>query len=188
MFSEELKKNTAVAHLELERKMIPLLKQINSKEDYVELLDFLYGYYKPLESNIQPFSSGISFHQHTPNIEKDINELEPSHKFSGRVAADIPAFDSREKALGALYVLEGSTLGGQIISKMLAKQITGSDVNSFSFYNPYGDATNQKWSEFKKLLDADYTAEQKALISEGANETFTTLHKWMSSYGASQDN
>lgn len=172
--------------MELERKMIPLLKRISNKEEYVELLDFLYGYYKPLEANLQQFASGISFHQHAPNIEKDINELEPSHKFSGRQAEDVPEFDTPEKALGALYVLEGSTLGGQIISKMLAKQITGSTVDSFSFYNPYGDATHQKWGEFKKLLDADYTAEQKALISEGANETFTTLHKWMSSYGASQ--
>ncbi|RYG00257.1 MAG: biliverdin-producing heme oxygenase [Chitinophagaceae bacterium] len=188
MFSEELKKNTAVAHLELERKMIPLLKQISSKEDYVELLDFLYGYYQPLESKIKPFVTGINFHQHTPNIEKDIIELEPTHIFSGRVAEDVPDFNSAEKALGALYVLEGSTLGGQIISKMLAKQITGSSVNSFSFYNPYGDETHQKWSEFKKLLDANYSAEQRELITQGANETFSTLHKWMLSYGGSQNN
>src|SRR5690349_338224 len=114
MFSKELKEYTADAHVALERKMIPHLRNISSVPDYVRLLDFMLGYYEPLTNLLQQHMPDQLTHSPAANLKKDIKQLDPSHKRSGITAAELPEVKSATAALGVLYVVEGSTLGGQI--------------------------------------------------------------------------
>jgi heme oxygenase (biliverdin-IX-beta and delta-forming) len=184
MFSDDLKHGTATAHLELEKKMIPHLKKITSTTHYIRLLDYLHSYYDLLEQQLQPW---MLHDQRKPDAERirfDLNQLQPGYVIKSRENVIVPRVDSYERALGVLYVLEGSTLGGQIITGMLTKQLGTSDAAIFTYYNPYGDGTSNHWQAFKDRLNQPLTDTQRQQVTAAANETFETLKRWISDYGS----
>ena len=61
-----------------------------------------------------------------------------------------PRLASRAEALGLLYVIEGSTLGGRIILKQLAA--LGIDRRGLDFLDPYGAETGRMWRQFLAVL------------------------------------
>jgi heme oxygenase len=182
MFPEELKETTADAHMALERKMIPHLKNITSIADYTKLLSFLHVYYAELDDRLTPYVEAGLYHSHSENIRRDLQHLNGHQTFTWTHIPQMPEIDSTEKALGVLYVLEGSTLGGQVITTMLLKQLNSPDSTGFSFYNPYGEETMARWQKFKARLNGPFTDKQKQAIIDGANATFSSLNRWISSY------
>ena len=83
-------------------------------------------------------------------------------------------------ALGAIYVLEGSTLGGKIIKDLIWKQLGISSNLGFAFFNGYGSDTVTMWQTFKLAIDRQsFTKGESLEITAAANSTFTTLKKWM---------
>jgi heme oxygenase len=75
------------------------------------------------------------------------------------------------EALGALYVLEGSSLGGRVILKELKRR----DVSlaGLGFLDPYGADTSRRWQSFLAILEREITScEQKADAVKGALDTF----------------
>ena len=83
---------------------------------------------------------------------------------------------NKYEALGALYVLEGSTLGGQIIVKRL-KSILGPHL-SHHFYTGYGEYTYPKWNNFMTHLSnclAHSHPQNVQLVIDGAIKTFDSI-------------
>ncbi len=80
---------------------------------------------------------------------------------------------SEAEALGALYVMEGSTLGGKMISKSLRK-CADWPLKGASYFNPYGDRTGVMWAAFQDELEAVPISQADGVI-RGANQTFATL-------------
>ncbi len=183
IFSDELKRSTATAHLGLERRIIPHLKKIRSKDDYIRFLDYLHSFYDALDQRLQPWFSEPGRVSDAARIRQDIRQLDPGFEFTVRESVEVPQVDSYERALGVMYVLEGSTLGGQIISGMLTKQL-GDISNAYTYYNPYGESTFEKWNHFKEKLNQPFTPEQQQEMIAAANETFKTLNTWMADYGS----
>ena len=62
-----------------------------------------------------------------------------------------PGIGSLGRALGRMYVLEGSTLGGRTIHRALAK--AGQDARGLGFLDPYGERTGERWRSFVAALD-----------------------------------
>ncbi len=52
-----------------------------------------------------------------------------------------------------LYVLEGSTLGGQVIRKRLLAR--GQAMTGLSFLDPYGPETGRRWKDFLAVLQRE---------------------------------
>jgi heme oxygenase len=75
-------------------------------------------------------------------------------------------------ALGCLYVLEGATLGGRVISRHLATLGIG-PANGGLFFNGYGARTGEMWQSFQ-LKAAEYcvTDAQIEVAVQGATWTF----------------
>ncbi|RYY20172.1 MAG: hypothetical protein EOO04_20525 [Chitinophagaceae bacterium] len=184
MFSDDLKRSTATAHLELEKKMIPHLKKISAETHYIRLLEYLHSYYELLDKQLQPWLHIDGRIPDAERIKNDLNQLQPGYPIHRYANVIVPVVDSSEKALGVLYVLEGSTLGGQIIKGMLTKQLGSINAGAFTYYNPYGESTNEKWKEFREHLNQPLTEEQQREVIAGANETFETLKRWISDYGS----
>jgi heme oxygenase len=181
MLTEELKESTADAHQASEKKMIAALKKIHSPVDYVRMLNWLHGFYAPLESRIRHYLTP----EQLPDIEKryraeyllwDINE-------SGiqtpppEACKDLPVIDSFHRALGAFYVVEGSTLGGQIIAGMISRELDS--LKSLSFFVAYGAETRRMWLTFKEFLNRPFLAEQRREIIAAAEDTFITFKNWI---------
>lgn len=76
------------------------------------------------------------------------------------------------RLLGALYVLEGSTLGGMVIRKRIAAALS-LDEDEIQYYTGYGRDTAARWAEFKSRMNAlQLTQTERADVIDGANQTF----------------
>ena len=87
----------------------------------------------------------------------------------------LPEISGHAAALGAMYVIEGSTLGGQIICNMLKKQLKIED--GLSFFSGYGEQTIPMWKRFQAVLDLP-GSQQGDKIIEAANDTFGKFEVW----------
>lgn len=94
--------------------------------------------------------------------------------------APAPAWDVAG-AMGVLYVVEGSTLGGRIIARELERSIGVTPDAGGQFYASYGDDRGPRWTTFKGALDAFGTAHPEAVDAavRAAADTFDVLRTWM---------
>jgi heme oxygenase len=72
-------------------------------------------------------------------------------------------------------VVEGSTLGGQVISRQLAK----ADILLRSYFSGYGEQTGSLWKAFCQLLDREATPDNQAELVQSASLTFQKLDAWL---------
>jgi heme oxygenase (biliverdin-IX-beta and delta-forming) len=178
MFSDELKSSTMHVHTGLEKKLVARIRKVQSVNDYVDLLRLMYGYYKPLQEKIQPAVS-INIHvRYADSILNDIRDLGSTDNHIP-VCNLIPALNTPGSILGALYVTEGSMLGGRIITKMISKQLNISSEKGFSFFNAYGDDTQVMWEKFKNLLNHPRPEKEQTEMVNAAIDTFSTFNDWI---------
>jgi heme oxygenase len=89
---------------------------------------------------------------------------------------NLPALDSRAAALGSLYVLEGSALGGQFIAAQVRRTLGLSPERGAAYFHGAGPGTAARWREFQVLLAAEpadaLTVDQ---ASHAAVRTFQAL-------------
>lgn len=181
LLTEQLKENTADVHQSTEKKMIVALKKIETKEDYIHMLNWLYGFYAPIETLVRQQLTednfpGITKRSRAEYILWDIRESGVETP-QPETCEQLPVIDSFHSALGALYVLEGSTLGGRIIAGMISRSL--GSVNSLSYFNGYGAETGNMWNAFKDFLNQPFTIEQKEEIIAAAEDTFLTFKTWI---------
>jgi heme oxygenase (biliverdin-IX-beta and delta-forming) len=98
---------------------------------------------------------------------------------------DLPAVEDTDEALGRLYVLEGSTLGGTFISRHLATLPTlGPDVRLGAF-SPYGTETGAMWHAYRRVTRERVAAGGNAgRVVGAARATFTALAAWCAPVGS----
>jgi heme oxygenase len=83
-----------------------------------------------------------------------------------------------DEALGRLYVLEGSTLGGAFIDRHLAglPGLGGIRLHAFS---PYGAETGAMWHAFRQVTrDRVARGGDPAVMLDAATSTFRSLAAW----------
>jgi heme oxygenase len=180
--SQRLKKGTAEAHQQTETILAPRLASIRTIDDYACILKMFYGYFSPLEKAISHYITtavlpDVHERRNSLFILRDLEAIGCSTE-KLLTCQDIPKIISIPRALGAMYVLEGSTLGGRMISKMMMKNTSVVfDESYLNFFNGYKEDTGNKWKAFLSVIER-YEAEGNELI-DSANETFDGLTKWM---------
>lgn len=96
---------------------------------------------------------------------------------SARAAQALIRLDCPAAALGALYVLEGSALGGQVLVPQLARHLGVRPDHGARYFHGFGERTGAMWREFRQLAQhhagADETQQADAL--RGAAQTFEAL-------------
>ncbi|SET36292.1 Heme oxygenase [Geodermatophilus poikilotrophus] len=98
---------------------------------------------------------------------------------------ELPAVEDTDQALGRLYVLEGSTLGGTFIARHLATlPALGPDVRLGAF-SPYGAETGAMWHAYRRVTRERVAAGGDAdRVVAAARATFTALAAWCTPVGA----
>lgn len=183
MFSEVLKERTGAQHAALEKNFIKQIKMIRSTHDYVKLLWILHGYYAAVEHDLKPHLEqphhlqDYTRRRKTQSLLNDLNFFSASR--SVNLCKEVPHVNSYPAALGAMYVLEGSTLGGQIIAGIIAKQLGIEPTDGFSFFTSYGVEVKQMWESYKQILHGPFNEDEKNEILETAIQTFTTFKQWI---------
>lgn len=180
MLSERLKNETAEAHKKAEGGL-PFFKQDFTVDQYKSMLQRLHDLYQPLEKSLATHLDGkvdlnLSERLNKADLLKaDLSELglfETTSKSKFTIS-------SVEAAIGTLYVIEGSTLGGQIISKKLKSSLQLSEPQ-MQFFRGYGDKTGPMWQKFKTFLDSESVGSYNSdKIVAGAEEAFTFISEAM---------
>jgi len=180
----KLKESIQPYHKRLESK-VDWFKPGFSRTDYLELLQKFWAYYSPLE---QKFNQIPELKRWLPDFRQraklplllmDLHNLGLTDEtLRQRLwCTDLPRLSEPDSALGCLYVIEGSTLGGQVISGHLKQTFAMDKTNGAAFFNGYGDATGAMWLTFKEAI-SDADVDQETVIT-AACETFSTLEKWL---------
>ncbi|SFA38108.1 Heme oxygenase [Pedobacter suwonensis] len=80
------------------------------------------------------------------------------------------------EVLGALYVLEGATLGGNVIKKhILANPNFINQEGGLNYYGVYGDELSTKWKSFVMVINEHVAEADYERCSNSANQTFNNL-------------
>ena len=185
MFSDVLKKRTLSVHMGLEKKLVARIRNIRTITDYTDLLKLMYGYYKPLQDRVHPhiedfLISNGSDTRKAENILSDLAELAGKDCTDIPVCCKLPQVETQASSLGALYVTEGSTLGGQIITQMITKQLGIGDRVGFSFFNAYGADTLYRWQNLKSIINRSRNEQEENEMIDTAVATFSTFNDWLS--------
>jgi len=186
MILQRLREETVQHHSAIESQM-PLLDPQMSPSTYRHLLARFWGYYAPLEDRLRTELEiywpdqeyKCSDRVKVPHLEKDLRVLGESLDPLER-CTNLPELNTPAQVLGCLYVIEGATLGGQIISKHLLANLGLGIDNGAAFFNGYGANSGNQWQSFRLFLtkNAEPINQDDAIVAS-ANETFITLGEWL---------
>jgi len=187
MILQLLKDVTRESHAALELQM-PLLDADLRPTAYQHMVQKLYTYHKPLEVLLLSSPSfadiGIEYAERakTARLARDLEALglRASDIEQMRLCDALPPLEKQSHIWGCLYVLEGATLGGQIVARHLQASLNLTPETGASYFSGYGVNTGPQWKTFCALLTA-YAArtDDTTDILAGANATYATLSAWM---------
>jgi heme oxygenase len=187
--SVQLREATTSLHLEVERAL-GLPDAIKDLGGYARCLRQFYRLYQPLEvvlgsfNNWQAAGIDIDACAQAGRLAADLRVLgvEPT-TLEAAPRQSMPRLPDFAQALGALYVLEGSTLGAQFILPRLADQLGDSLDGATSFFSGHGARTRVCWKHFREALDryGVQFPESRGDVVEGAQSTFAAIGSWMQS-------
>lgn len=192
---EALKTQTRAQHDQIERSplMARLFAPAYGPAEHRELLLAKLGYYRPLEAALHPFASVIPqfpARLKVPALEQDCRELGVAQAALDAVplCTALPRINCDAQALGVMYVLEGSTLGGLVIVRQLRSVLSEPELKHH-FYGGYGQNTMAFWSLFRNALMhfAQAQPAQWNQVIASAQTTFLTLDQWLTHCRQQQD-
>jgi heme oxygenase len=173
-----LKESTMDLHKEIEQHM-PVFRKDFDKNKYQELLKKMHSFYKPFENSIQTSletqGQGEFYKERykTPQIEADLKSLNTEPMSFAQ--PEMPTMNSLAAVAGALYVIEGSSLGGQIICKYLKENLALAP-EQIHFFQGYGPLTGKRWQEFQKWVGTlDFNEEETKVAVASARDTFKSM-------------
>lgn len=137
---------------------LDLPASIAGKADYIRLLRTLWSFYRPLEARLDTIEGLAGALPDWPARHKsqllaaDLASLGAGLPHENRATnAALAGVDDLAAAFGALYVVEGATLGGAIVGPSIRATLAGAD-DAFAFYGCYGAQIGPRWREFIAAL------------------------------------
>ncbi|MBC7599269.1 MAG: biliverdin-producing heme oxygenase [Polaromonas sp.] len=183
-----LKAATSSRHAALERRL-PLLDADLSHATYRLFVQRLFGFYEPMEVQLlaAPWWNAVGLdytgRHKTPRLRQD---LQASGEGQASIEAlprcqRLPPLENQAQLWGCLYVIEGATLGGQIIIKHLNAQLGLSASSGASFFDGYGATTGSHWKAFCAAVpaDGDDAPGGRDAMLHSANLTFDLFSEWL---------
>lgn len=179
MLQEKLKTATKGNHDELEELMFvnEIMNKTLTLEQYKTLLATNYIVHAAIESRLHDALDaelktvlGIENRHKVAALEQDL--LEMNIQKNELDALDFDFLKKRDfnnaSSLGAMYVLEGATLGGNVIHKKLKANPVFEGL-SLKYYTVYAQELMPNWLSFVKVLntsvpEADHTAAEESAV------------------------
>lgn len=188
MFLQNLRSETALSHSTLEQNpySVALMSPTVTLKDYADYLQKLYGFVSGFETTIYPLLKSID-----PKIElrgksklmqSDFEQLQ----IDSLTIPIVPEacfkinYPDVISALGGLYVLEGSMLGGVMIKKHLSEKLRNETADNTKYLTGYGAETGKIWKNFLNILsDNAPDIETQNIVINSAKNTFDLLNQWI---------
>lgn len=182
---EELRAATAHCHRRLEKRM-DVGQRFSSAAGYRQYLEVMFGFYAPFEQAlsahpVRSVLTDFAARRKTAWLSDDLAALGVSADCLARLprCAGIPVCQDEAAALGSLYVLEGATLGGQVLLPMVEQRLRLTRARGASYLAGYGHDTRAMWQRFGSVVESwcDNSA-RRATAAAAAVATFESLEAW----------
>lgn len=190
MILDRLKHETRDAHITAERA-VEQYHYLESIDGYRQLLERFWGFYHPFERQIVERSEwaehGIDIRPRmkAPALARDLRALghTPATLSVLPECGALPPLDEFPYVTGCLYVLEGATLGGQIITRQLGPSLGITAEAGGSFFASYGHDIGAMWRSYRALLISVTTGTEAGdaedAVLRGAHAMYDALTRWM---------
>jgi heme oxygenase len=176
-----LRTATAHEHEQVE-SALDLLNPALDRARLTEVLTLLHGFWRTAEDGLDAWA------EREPADSAGVDW--PSRRRGALFAADLRALGAQpadgvpelppvagtDEALGRLYVLEGSTLGGTFIDRHLATLPDLAPTVRLRAFSPYGPETGARWHAFRRFTRARTEDPERVVAAAGA--TFRALAGW----------
>lgn len=184
MLQDKLKSATKAHHDGLESLMF--VHQIMNKtltiSQYKTLLATNYIVHAAIESKLHAqLDQGLQEQLDIQNREKvnalllDLQEMNMDPAELDTIDFDFSPKDSgNAAALGAMYVLEGATLGGNVIQKKLRANPAFGGLN-LHYYGVYSAMLMPKWISFVEILNSNVPEKEHEIAERSAITMFTKI-------------
>lgn len=175
---------TATRHRQVERR-IDVRASFGSAAAYGAMLSRLFGFHAPLEAELRGWPSVIDGVAPLPRRDRLAADLvavgvDPSavavHTTPVGLPRDAPG------RVGALYVIEGSALGGAILARLAERRLGLTAATGAAFF--HGDAgpgSDDRWALVLAAIDVEGAAGRLDAVIAGARRTFDRLDAWLAS-------
>ena len=183
----QLKLATQMWHRTIEKNT--LIRKLTTKQiqlhEYRSILEKLYGFIAPCESillNTRDYQYLLQNRSKTPLLHQDLLALGSTEQSLTKLplCQNIPRFTTLGSGLGYLYVIEGSTLGSQIITHCIQNNLALSPELGLRYFYGYGPQTKWQWQTFCDMLKKFDNCESiKNDAVHTAVHTFILLDQWL---------
>ncbi|MBA2284507.1 MAG: biliverdin-producing heme oxygenase [Ktedonobacteraceae bacterium] len=185
MFLASLKEATQALHRKLEHD-VDIFHTITTLESYSRLLQKFLGFYLPVEPRLLGVQNRYDLQVHlrgrlkSPLLLRDLSEIAAQQVTGVPLCETLPTLTCPAHVWGCLYVLEGSTLGGTLISKHITRELGLTAEHGCAFFGSYGSQVGSMWQMFTCTLEAYVsTHHEEQIIIASACETFAVLSQWL---------
>jgi heme oxygenase len=186
-FLQRLRNTTASSHEALES--LPASKKIIdpavTKSEYTTYLSLMYSVIHDTETLIFPVLENsipdLHLRQKSAALAADLNFLGANLPLNHSPLKTTNYSANTAFALGVMYVIEGSTLGGRVIYKNIHSALGYTEASGAAYFAGYGGTTGSKWKSFIELL-VNYAEEHgcEDEIISGANFAFNAIKNHLS--------
>ncbi len=183
--SARLRSETRDLHSAIERQ-VDVMRPDLSQDQYRDLLQRFYGFYAALECRLasvpglEAVCPDFASRKKVSLLERDLTALgmtlDAIHSLPH--CGELPDLASAHQALGCLYVTEGATLGGAMISRHVAATLKFARDSGSAFFNSYGDQRGNMWKSLTDFINALPVAHETAVVV-AARQTFVFFTTWL---------
>ena len=149
---------------------------------YVECLRQIYGVVAAWEeraAEVAPLwiRPALIARQRKSLLELDLSWFGVTQKNHSRPM--LPEMKDSSSFFGTMYVMEGSTLGGQVIARHVEAVLHLSEGRGYSYFRGHGSQTGSLWKEFCEMLRLRIPDGQTDAVVISAKAMFNVYGMWM---------
>lgn len=180
---QRLREVTAELHQSVEKR-VDLVSPDFDLPRYVLLLKRFYGFWAPIEASLQQVPGlfhpalAIQTRMKAHMLRADLETFDVDSVLVA-FCPRLPDLRTFERALGCMYVLEGSTLGARIVARVLRERWGIDNGSGATFFNAYGTEVGTRWAEFRTFLISQVDPVNSDALLSAAVETFDTFDQWL---------
>ena len=177
-------------------QVLDLMSPSLTRDGYLQRLARFYGFYAPLEKALKRRGERQNGERHlssdtrlalalrlnkTALLQLDLQHLGVDTD-NLALCRNLPPLETQADVLGCLYVMEGATLGGRLITQHIRTTLGITPATGGRFFDGYGDDTGAMWHGMRELLvnSAPDSDTQDAMVGS-AIATFSGLRRWCES-------
>jgi len=183
---DALRAATSHCHRRLEKRL-NVAERFSNAAAYRSYLEVMFGFYVPFEQSLSGHAvrrvlTDFGARCKSSLLSRDLEALgaDPDAIAGLPHCSDIPFCQDEAAGLGSLYVLEGATLGGQVLLPLVVQRLGLSCECGASYLGSYGSGIPIMWQRFGSVVETwcvDRT--RRARAAAAAVATFECLEAWI---------